>query len=140
MSTASRFNCRTVRALHRLLAPALLSTSAAIAIGAGLAAVVEPVPARPRAADERRSVPELGAVFWHCDRLASVSLVDPATAALCSQFTEELRVVKFGGDFDSMLGWWRQRKAHDLREAVAPAPDASTLEARVRDMNSGTGS
>ena len=68
--------------------------------------------------------------FWHCDRAATRQVLDLATAAACSQATEELKKTRFGGDFDAMLAWWRQHKAaeHAALDAVERTHNAPLIK------------
>ena len=48
--------------------------------------------------------------------------VDGATAIACGVITEDLKVKKFNGDFDSMLAWWRQNKAAEHQALTTASP------------------
>jgi hypothetical protein len=37
-------------------------------------------------------------------------MVDPAERAACGAVTDQLRLERFGGDFEQLLGWWRANK------------------------------
>ena len=95
------------------------------------------VPSAHEAVNSTHSMAALEARFWRCDFEATQSMVDQATAADCSQATEELRMAKFNGDFNAMLDWWRQHRsvAHRaVQSRTQPAPANSALEDEIRRM------
>jgi hypothetical protein len=49
-------------------------------------------------------------LFWVCDYVATTRGVDAAPVDACSAATEELKNVKFEGDFMALLSWWRDNK------------------------------
>jgi hypothetical protein len=53
---------------------------------------------------------DLERLFWICDHAAAVRMVNANEHAVCSAITEQLKKEKFGGDFESMLSWWRTNK------------------------------
>ena len=55
-------------------------------------------------------VADLEKAFWMCDYAATTRGVHAIPASMCSAVTDELKTKKFGGDFEQMLGWWRQNK------------------------------
>lgn len=58
------------------------------------------------------SLADLENTFWACDHAATVSgIMDARTAIECGTATEHLKLKKFGGDFNAMLGWWQQNKS-----------------------------
>jgi len=59
---------------------------------------------------ERMAMPELEQGFWRCDYRATVAGLDATPVELCTRLTEALKQRKFGGSFDRMLEWWRQKK------------------------------
>ena len=65
----------------------------------------------------------LESAFWACDYAASRRPLDSGDALACSVATEELKRMRFGGDFDAMLAWWQRSKA-----AAHRALDAAGLE------------
>ncbi|GAA4348506.1 hypothetical protein GCM10023165_34390 [Variovorax defluvii] len=93
--------------------------------GAAAAALVL-IAASPTSAQTPRphlasvGVEELKRIYLQCDRVASRTLLDMATAAHCSMVSEELQHRVFGGDFDGLVAWWRTQKA---KPAEAP-PEA----------------
>jgi|SRR5262245_43649188 len=54
---------------------------------------------------------DLEELFWRCDYAATVAVVDPDESALCATVAEQLKVERFGGDFERMLDWWQVNKA-----------------------------
>lgn len=65
---------------------------------------------------------DLEKAFWICDHAATKHGVDGATAIACGVITEDLKVKKFNGDFDSMLAWWRQNKAAEHQALTTASP------------------
>jgi hypothetical protein len=65
---------------------------------------------------------DLENAFWVCDYTATTRGMDATPAGLCSAVYDEIKARKFDGDFERLLGWWRQNK---------PAEHAR-LEARER--------
>jgi hypothetical protein len=53
---------------------------------------------------------ELEKAFWVCDYVATTRGVHAAPVAICSAVTDEIKNAKFGGDFEELLKWWRQKK------------------------------
>lgn len=70
---------------------------------------------------------ELEALFWMCDHAASVADLDSGQAAQCEAVTEQLKRIKFAGDSERMLGWWRLNRADAHREM---ASGSGTLDCR----------
>ena len=66
------------------------------------------------------TIAQLQDAWLQCDRLAMTTLVDPGTAALCSQVHEQLLQRGFAGDLRKMLAWWLEN-----RVATSAAPTAS---------------
>jgi hypothetical protein len=66
---------------------------------------------------------ELERAFWVCDHAATQVMLDFEPALRCSHVTEDLRRLRFGGDFAAMLAWWREHKA--ARHAALQAADAA---------------
>lgn len=84
----------------------------ALALGALLAwpvaAGAEPPDGRARAHVKSHTVPELEQAFWVCDYGATTGRIPDY--GVCAAVYAELKQRKFGGDFDRLLAWWRQRK------------------------------
>jgi hypothetical protein len=61
-------------------------------------------------------IADLEKAFWACDYTASVDgIVDAGMAIQCGIATEDLKLRKFNGDFNTMLSWWQQNKAGGYR-------------------------
>ena len=66
-----------------------------------------PLPAaRPASAQDF----DLEEMFWLCDYAATTGVVDPAERAVCSVITDQLKMDRFGGDFEQMLRWWQANR------------------------------
>ena len=48
--------------------------------------------------------------FWVCDHAGTRGMVDPSLGAACIAITDELKRVKFDGDFDRLVAWWKVNK------------------------------
>jgi hypothetical protein len=55
----------------------------------------------------------LRALVRQCDREANQRFLDASLAYLCSVRYEALLHHGFGGDFQALVAWWRQREAGD---------------------------
>lgn len=130
MSTTDLRQPRPRRVAQRTVRTALAAITLALGSACG-----SPASAQQTAPDHAVRAAELEREFWRCDHLATRTRLDFASAARCSAITEELRRQRSGGDFDAMLGWWRERKtaehraldaatapAHAAREAPSKAP------------------
>ncbi|HUL94297.1 MAG TPA: hypothetical protein VLV56_18340 [Burkholderiales bacterium] len=53
---------------------------------------------------------DLEELFWRCDYAATVAIIDADEQALCTAVAEQLKVERFGGDFERMLEWWQVNK------------------------------
>ena len=65
--------------------------------------------------------------FWVCDYAGTNGVVDPNQGAACIAITDELKRVKFDGDFDRLVAWWRVHKIarhQELDRALAAAPQS----------------
>jgi hypothetical protein len=83
----------------------------------------------PSAADREPAAMQLAEVerlFWLCDYVATTRGVDAAPVDLCGAATEALKIAKFGGDFMSLLEWWRGNKpeAHARLASAEAKPSA----------------
>jgi hypothetical protein len=86
--------------------------------GAPSPAAVEPVAAHDVDLEE---------LFWMCDYAASTGMVDAGERAACNAGTDQLKLEKFGGDFEQLLQWWRANKAVRY-QAIERADDANARE------------
>jgi hypothetical protein len=66
---------------------------------------------------------DLESAFWLCDYIGTTQSVDSGAGVACSVITEELKNKNFGGDFDAMVAWWREKKPaeHQRLEAASRA-------------------
>jgi hypothetical protein len=67
----------------------------------------------PRAVEAQRASArdvDLEEVFWLCDYAASTGMVDPSERAACTVITDQLKLERFGGDFEQMLRWWQANR------------------------------
>lgn len=79
-----------------------------------------------------QAAPSLEDAFWACDYVATTRGTAAAPAETCAAVYDELKAVKFDGDFDELLAWWQDGKpaAHEriaamldtLAEPVAATP------------------
>jgi hypothetical protein len=53
---------------------------------------------------------DLEEIFWLCDYAASTGMVDASERAVCAAITDQLKIERFGGDFEQMLRWWQANK------------------------------
>ena len=60
--------------------------------------------------DARVQDVDLEQLFWICDHAATTRMVDASERAVCGAVAEQLKMEKFGGDFEKMLNWWRKNK------------------------------
>ena len=67
-----------------------------------------PRPAEVR--DARVQDADLEQLFWICDHAATTRMVDASERAVCGAVAEQLKMEKFGGDFEKMLNWWREER------------------------------
>jgi hypothetical protein len=54
---------------------------------------------------------DLEELFWLCDYAATAGMVDPSERAVCAAVTDQLKLERFGGDFEQMLRWWQANKS-----------------------------
>jgi hypothetical protein len=65
-----------------------------------------PAAAQPASAQDV----DLEEIFWLCDYAASTGMVDASERAVCAAITDQLKIERFGGDFEQMLRWWQANK------------------------------
>ena len=70
---------------------------------------------------------DLESAFWACDYVASTRGVDATPVATCGAVYEELKKVKFGGDFLELLAWWKLNK-HVEHERMALEERLTAIE------------
>ena len=121
----SRATSRSRR--HRRVANAALGSLVAALLGSAcVGALAQHKGAVPQPAQGVRSASAsttLESAFWACDHAATSRGLDSGDALACSVATEELKRVRFGGDFGAMLAWWQRSK-----DAAHRALDAAGLE------------
>jgi hypothetical protein len=61
----------------------------------------------------------LAAAFWFCDYVATTRGVEATPIAMCSAAYDELKTVRFGGDFAALLDWWQQNKIVEHRKVAS---------------------
>ena len=73
------------------------------------------------------SVEDLETAFWGCDYVATTRGVEATPIAICSAVYDELKAVKFAGDFGELLGWWKENKVAEHQRIASEeherAPD-----------------
>jgi hypothetical protein len=79
-----------------------------------------------KAAVARRTPAELERTFWRCDHAATTRWVGAGEGAECVAIYEELKRMKFGGDFPALLRWWEENKKAE-HQAIAAANAAAKL-------------
>ena len=70
-------------------------------------------------AAEPLPVADLEQGFWVCDYVATTRGMDSTPIGLCVAIMDELKARKFGGDFDELVGWWRQNKVAEHQKLEA---------------------
>lgn len=78
------------------------------------------------AVEARRTPADLERTFWRCDHAATTRWVGAGEGAECVAIYEELKRMKFGGDFPALLRWWEQNKKAE-HQALAAANAAAKL-------------
>ena len=76
----------------------------------GPAAEVAAAPAATQGHGSAAKIAELEKGFWICDYLGTTRGVEGPHGVTCGANFEELKEVKFGGDFDALVEWWRVNK------------------------------
>ena len=73
--------------------------------------------------DRASKIAELEKGFWACDYLGTTRGVEGPHGVTCGANFEELKEMKFGGDFDALVEWWRVNKAaqHKAFESIGSA-------------------
>jgi len=98
---------RVLRKVSVLVSTAMLACTLAVYTGEGRA-------------DEAPSIAELENGFWVCDYVATTRGIYATPVEMCSTIMDELLTRKFGGDYEGLLGWWRENKIvqHQTLEAA----------------------
>jgi hypothetical protein len=63
-----------------------------------------------------KGTPDVEQAFWRCDYIGTTKGMQYTPVDLCMAVTEEIKLRKFGGDYDGMLAWWQQNKPAVHRE------------------------
>ncbi len=77
----------------------------------GTAAEAAAAVAATKGHDTAAKVAELEKGFWVCDYLGTTRGTEGSYGVTCGANFEELKLTKFGGDFDALVQWWRVNKA-----------------------------
>jgi len=64
-------------------------------------------------------VADLEQGFWVCDYVATTRGVHATPIELCSTIMDQLQTSKFGGDYEALLGWWRENKPAEHQKLEA---------------------
>jgi hypothetical protein len=97
-------------------------------LDAGEASAVDPA---------TRDLDQIERLFWICDHTASTEGVTGVEGIACGEATEQVRLRKFGGNFEAMLVWWREKKG-SMQQALGGAAtlpvSESTAQGRGRNQ------
>jgi hypothetical protein len=104
--TRRRWNVVTARRI----AAAWIAAIAIVAAAGEVMAQQEPDASSSQSASAFISLADVERLFWSCDYVATTRGVDSAPVDVCSAATEELKNIRFGGDFMALLEWWRGNK------------------------------
>jgi hypothetical protein len=89
-------------------------------------------PAEPQTNTEVIAVAELEAAFWLCDYIATNRGVEATPVAICGAVYDELKAVKFAGDFGELLAWWKQNKVVEHRKIASDQRDGTGEQIEIR--------
>jgi hypothetical protein len=64
-------------------------------------------------------IPQLEKVFWMCDYSATAHGVIAAPVDVCAAAYEELKQMKFDGDFEQLFAWWKEHKDEEHARIAA---------------------
>jgi hypothetical protein len=85
--------------------------AATLIASSGLAATPQTTPVhRITVNGAERSAEAIEKAFWVCDYVASTRGMQFVSLDLCEAITDLIKTEKFGGDYDEMVEWWRERK------------------------------
>ena len=70
-------------------------------------------------------IADLERTFWACDYVATTRGVDATPADLCSAAFDAFKDVRFGGDFEELLNWWRGNKVAEHQKLAIGAEQAA---------------
>ena len=94
----------------------------AMMLGASAALAGEPQ-AAPAFDEPPVAVETLEHAFWYCDYVATTEGVLATPMGACRFATEELKKVKFAGDFQALVQWWRSNKPAEHRKIAQALVD-----------------
>ena len=108
---------------HEAAASMLLAalTLAVAGIGAATSVAAWPSPW------DQFPLTELEDMYWECDARATRGMLSAGHAIHCASAGDALKRRKFGGDWNRMLAWWHEHKAHEHARRNGEVP-ASILE------------
>src|SRR5947208_2103017 len=66
--------------------------------------------ASPDVTADAMTLAQLESAFWVCDYVATIGGVDATPIETCSAVYDELKALKFSGDFTELLAWWKDNK------------------------------
>jgi hypothetical protein len=75
---------------------------------------------------------DLEMAFWLCDYVASTRGVEATPIAICGAVYDELKTVKFAGDFGELLAWWKQNKLIEHRKIASDHGDGTVERIDIR--------
>jgi len=75
---------------------------------------------------------ELELAFWACDYIATTRGVEATPVAICSAVYDELKAVKFAGDFSELLDWWKLNKAVEHQKIASEELDTAAERVDIR--------
>ena len=75
---------------------------------------------------------ELEFAFWACDYIATIRGVEATPVAICGAVYDDLKAMKFSGDFNGLLDWWKQNKAMEHQRLAAEFPDVAVEHIEIR--------
>ena len=75
---------------------------------------------------------DLETAFWVCDYIATTRGVEATPIALCGAVYDELKTVKFSGDFSALLHWWKQNKRVEHLKIAGELPDGAVERIGIR--------
>jgi hypothetical protein len=76
--------------------------------------------------NDRGAPPDLEQRFWACDYAASTRGVGMQEGAACVQIYEDLKKVRFDGDFKAMMAWWERNRSVEHVAIAAAERNAGT--------------
>jgi hypothetical protein len=84
--------------------------AATLIASSGLAATPQTTPVHRTVNGAERSAEAIEKAFWVCDYVASTRGMQFVALDLCEAITDLIKTQRFGGNYDEMVEWWRERK------------------------------